>query len=78
MASVLDEAVNSQNRTGQWHSEALAFMLSVGRELKMEVPANLVLCPLSLERNGCPVTTDKGFPTTHNSQRTPDDGPGKV
>ena len=36
MASVLTEALNSQNPTGRLHSEAVGYMLSVARKLKTE------------------------------------------
>jgi hypothetical protein len=39
VASLLDEALNSQNPTGRLHSEALRCMLSAGRELKTEISA---------------------------------------
>jgi hypothetical protein len=40
VASLLDEALNSQNPTGRLHPDALGYMLSVGRKLKAEILAN--------------------------------------
>jgi hypothetical protein len=42
VASVIDDALNSQNPTGRLHSEALARMLSIGRKLKMEIPGYII------------------------------------
>lgn len=45
MASLLDEALNSQNPTGRLHPDALGYMLPVGRKLKMKIPAKYVVLP---------------------------------
>jgi hypothetical protein len=41
LASVLDEALNSQNSTGRFHSKAVGDILSVGQKLKTEIPVYL-------------------------------------
>lgn len=42
MASVLAEALNSQNPTGGLHAEMSACMLSLGRRLEMETLVKMV------------------------------------